>query len=94
MSICDFEEYEMKASAVWCGGLAAAVAKAAAAMAASIAISHVTVIDTMGGPAKTDMTVVVKGHHIAIELEGRGVQFGVHRLPSVIPPTIPPSQSI
>ncbi len=31
----------------------------------SLALTHVTVIDTTGGPAKTDMTVVIEGDRIA-----------------------------
>src|SRR5580658_10415150 len=31
----------------------------------ALVISHVTVIDTAGGPSQSDMTVVVKDQHIA-----------------------------
>ncbi len=55
----------MRALAVLCGALAAAFAgAAAAAAAAAVAITHVTIIDTTGGPPQPDMTVVVQDQRI------------------------------
>ena len=53
----------MRALAALCGMLAAAFAGAAAAVSA-VAITHVTIIDTTGGPPKPDMTVVVQDQRI------------------------------
>ena len=59
----------MKTLILLCGALAAALAGPAGAAgsgaASAVAITHVTVIDTTGGPAATDMTVVVKDRRIA-----------------------------
>ncbi|HEY3849793.1 MAG TPA: amidohydrolase family protein [Steroidobacteraceae bacterium] len=54
----------MRALAVLCGTLAAVFATAAVAAPAAVAITHVTVIDTTGGPPKPDMTVVVQDQRI------------------------------
>ena len=57
----------MRALAALCGMLAAAFAGAAAFAAAAVsavAITHVTIIDTTGGPPKPDMTVVVQDQRI------------------------------
>ena len=62
----------MRALAALCGTLAAVFAAAAAAggadpgapAPAAVAITHVTVIDTTGGPPKPDMTVVVQDQRI------------------------------
>src|SRR5271166_330149 len=54
----------MRALAMLCGALAAAFAGAAAAAASAVAITHVTVIDTTGGPPRPDMTVIVKDQRI------------------------------
>jgi len=47
------------------GATFAAAAPAAAASPSAVAITHVTVIDTTGGPSMTDMTVVVQNQHIS-----------------------------
>ena len=54
----------MRALAVLCGALAAAFAGAAAAASSPLAITHVTVIDTTGGPPQSDMTVIVNDQRI------------------------------
>src|SRR5580658_8023318 len=56
---------------VLCGALAAAFAGASAAAASTVAITHVTVIDTRGGPPMPDMTVIVKDQRI-VELGKSG----------------------
>ena len=59
----------MRALAVLCGALAAVFGGAAAAAASPLAITHVTVIDTTGGPPKSDMTVIVQDRRI-VDLGG------------------------
>src|SRR5271154_2769786 len=54
----------MRALAVLCGALAAAFAGVAAAAASTVAITHVTVIDTTGAPPKPDMTVIIEDQRI------------------------------
>jgi imidazolonepropionase-like amidohydrolase len=54
----------MRTLAALCGALAAAFAGAAAAGSPDLAITHVTVIDTRGGPTQADMTVIVRDQRI------------------------------
>lgn len=54
----------MKAWVLWCAALAAAFGAGAAGAASTVAITHVTVIDTTGGPSQSDMTVVVRDQRI------------------------------
>jgi N-acyl-D-aspartate/D-glutamate deacylase len=49
---------------VLCGALLAAAFGGMPAAASTVAITHVTVIDTTGAPSKPDMTVIIKDHHI------------------------------
>src|SRR6202453_2122289 len=59
----------MRALAVLWGTLAAVFGGAAVAAASPLAITHVTVIDTTGGPPKSDMTVIVQDRRI-VDLGG------------------------
>ena len=54
----------MRALVLLCGALGAAFVGAPAAAASTVAITHVTVIDTTGGPPKADMTVIVEDQRI------------------------------
>jgi imidazolonepropionase-like amidohydrolase len=58
----------MRALALLCGALTAGLVGAAAVATPELAITHVTVIDTTGGPVQPDMTVIVK--------DGRIVELG------------------
>src|ERR1019366_4702625 len=54
----------MRALLALCGTLAVAFAGAAPAAPSAVAITHVTIIDTTGAPAMSDMTVVVKDQRV------------------------------
>lgn len=54
----------MRALALLFGAFAAWFAGAAGAVSPELAITHVSVIDTTGGPLQPDMTVIVRGHRI------------------------------
>jgi imidazolonepropionase-like amidohydrolase len=56
-----------------CAG--ARAARSLEPQAAAIAITHVTVIDTTGGPAKPNMTVVIEGDRIAAVGESGGAKI-------------------
>jgi imidazolonepropionase-like amidohydrolase len=52
----------------------------AADSSAALVLSHVTLIDTAGGPSQSDMTVIVKDQHIADVVKSAGLRIPAHAL--------------
>jgi imidazolonepropionase-like amidohydrolase len=68
-------------SSLLVAALASAVSCAHAAdSSAALVFSHVTVIDTAGGPSQSDMTVIVSDQHIADVAKSAGLQIPAHAI--------------